>query len=283
MIYIVVIFLVVLSILLLVIIQNKNKEIRRIEYFISRITDHSSQTFLKSNTGSADFQKMIMSINKLIENQNKIKNEYDSNISSYKDILESIAHDFKTPATSILGYIELVGESKDKIDQDKYLNIIKTRTKELNRLIDDFFVLSILNTNNYPYKLEKIKPTDILTEQLFIYYEELDDKFEDIDVNLGKMGFMIVSDKRAVTRIFNNIIKNAFSHGTKCFKIDVKKENGYNISFENYVDLESSRITGIGMKIIRQFCDELDIKIFIENEDNRYKINLIFNGDDEDE
>lgn len=97
-----------------------------------------------------------------------------------------------------------------------------------------------------------------------------------------------------LTRIFDNLISNAYKHSDSDLIIKLMSKEEIEISFENdlnYDKLDIDRIfdefytvdisrtkqnTGLGLAIVKEFCDMLGWKIYALKQDNKLKIVLKF-------
>ena len=115
----------------------------------------------------------ISSINKEIENlaieiNNLYKKNHESNLrvkendENLKESIASMAHDLRTPLTSIMGYIQLIeSDSVKDTDKNRYLKIIKKRTENLSNLINSFYDLSRIECNEYKMDLKLVDIKEI--------------------------------------------------------------------------------------------------------------------------
>lgn len=69
------------------------------------------------------------------------KKEFETAKESLKSMATSISHDFRTPLTSISGYMQLLLDDNNISQEDKikYLNIVKNRSMSLSALVEDFY------------------------------------------------------------------------------------------------------------------------------------------------
>ena len=93
-----------------------------------------------------DLQNMIMEVNCLYENIMKIKAEGKENEEKIRESISMISHDMRTPLTSIIGYLQVAERSDDKADINSNIDIALDRAKYLNKLVNDFFELSLIES-----------------------------------------------------------------------------------------------------------------------------------------
>jgi signal transduction histidine kinase len=72
-----------------------------------------------------------------------------------RELVAGISHDLRSPLTSIQGYVEglLDGVASTPEQRDRYLRTIRRKTQELSRLVEDLFLFSKLDLDDYPCDL----------------------------------------------------------------------------------------------------------------------------------
>ena len=119
---------------------------------------------------------IILFIIYVIWNRNETAKE------SLKSMATSISHDFRTPLTSISGYMQLLLEDNNISQEDKikYLNIVKNRSMSLSALVEDFYSITSIDSFDYPFVISKISLSQTLREIIANYYSELEQAYDKI-------------------------------------------------------------------------------------------------------
>lgn len=129
------------------------------------------------------------------------------------ELVVYLAHDIKTPLTSVIGYLSLLDENPDMPD-DKKLKYIHTAWEKANRLrilVNEFF--EITRNHSEPISLQKVK-IDLyymlvqISEEL---YPQLSACKKRIENNVGE-DISVYGDSEKLARVFNNILKNAIAY-----------------------------------------------------------------------
>nr|WP_170938975.1 MULTISPECIES: HAMP domain-containing sensor histidine kinase [unclassified Lysinibacillus] len=153
------------------------------------------------------------------------------------DLVVYLAHDIKTPLTSIIGYLSLLDEAKDMpADQkDKYVTITLEKSYRLEQLINEFFEITRFNLQSIILEKELIPLNYMLLQVADEFYPLLVPKGQKAIVHIdGEIN--IYADGNKLARVFNNILKNAiaYSDPNSTIKISAKSENNQTfISFSN--------------------------------------------------
>lgn len=203
---------------LLVYIIGMRQEMKRSTEHLSQVTDGNSRMSLPLS-GSATFDEFIGEVNRLMEQINQQTIEFKQAIDENKRMVSSISHDFRTPLTSMLGYVQLMKQKNQDPENQKYLSIIEERTQLLGNLVEDFYTLSLLNSEESGQDSEWLNPIILVQEQLATYYEELETHFNYLDIQLDTHAIWTELSKNDFQRLMSNLIKNAIQHGTESFKV----------------------------------------------------------------
>lgn len=273
-------------------------EQKRLAYQIEKNSKFESTGLVKKDSfflGKA----LIDSINILIVEHHRQKKEYEETRQNFKSMVTTISHDFRTPLTSISGYVQILLDDDDVSyeNRQKYLKIIESRAISLSSLIEDFYTVSSIDSLDYPYNLTTISLSEILRAQIAAYYVELEKRYSTIEVDIVESPCYMISDRTSLQRIFSNLIKNALSYGIDKIRISIKEdENSYKIEFSNslYENADkniadkifernysvnwasSSKSTGLGLSIAKSMTEKMGGSIGAEVIDDMLVFSIEF-------
>ncbi|EJR56672.1 hypothetical protein IIM_00604 [Bacillus cereus VD107] len=173
-----------------------------------------------------DLENLAVHINKQIDLTNEAIVEKFRNENELKQAIASISHDIRTPMTSILGYIQLLEfEDITPEKRDQYLTNIKNGALRLKDLLDDFFELSIIESPDYPLKIENIKLNTLLLDSLISFYDDFQKAQIEPTILIPEEEIYIIADSSAVKRIIENLITNAIRHSSEEVTIQLVKHS----------------------------------------------------------
>lgn len=196
-------------------------------------------------------------LEKRLNHGNKILKERNEEIKIVEkrknDLIMYLAHDVKTPLTSIIGYLNLLKDMKE-IEEDKkekYLDLVLDKTYHLENLINEIFEITKLNSKNLILKKERINIELLLRDILMEFRLILKDKNIVLE-NLEEIE--IYGDKEKLSRAFKNLIKNAIFYSYKNTDIIIRSyilDDFVAIEFENKSNtIEKKELENIFEKIL---------------------------------
>ena len=287
----IIIILIIVIIILLTYLFLYHNEVKHISKEIDNIKDLDSNTLIHSKYNLKNINNLIYKINNLLTESKNIKIDYGNKNKSLMKMMTNISHDLRTPLTSALGYIDIILKSDlSEEEKKKDLITIEKRLRRLEELISSFFEFSkIISTNKQPV-LEKINLTSVLEESVIVFYDDYKKNNREILLDCNQRKIIINSNKMLLTRIFENLIGNAYKHSSSDLSIKVEIEDKVKLIFSNELldnDVDIDRIfdefytvdisrtkegTGLGLAIAKEFTRQLNGKIYAEKQKNQLKI-----------
>lgn len=153
------------------------------------------------------------------------------------DLVVYLAHDLKTPLTSVIGYLTLLHDEQEISEEltQKYITISLKKAFRLEELINEFFDITRFNLQNIILEKNNIDLSMILLQLSEEFYPVLSSKnltcMLDVDDTI-----MIYADADKIARAFDNLLRNACSYSlpNSTIKISAQRQkNSAVITFEN--------------------------------------------------
>ena len=141
------------------------------------------------------------------------------------DLVVYLAHDIKTPLTSVIGYLSLLDEAPDMPpgQKAKYVGITLEKAFRLEQLIDEFFEITRFNLQSLALSKGKINLSFMLQQISDEFYPVLTLQGKEIFVDAPD-GLFLAGDADKLSRVFNNILKNAIAYSNNDSTIYIKAE-----------------------------------------------------------
>ena len=266
------------------------KQLKEISQKLEKIQDTDSDENIMMFTDEQALMELLVQINRLLENQRKMKVDYRRSQISAKKMLSNISHDIKTPMTVILGYLEIMRINGDK--EDEMLLKVEQKAKRVMELINQFFTLAKLEAGDMELEISRINICEVCRENILDFYELLKQKEFQVEVKIPEEAVFIMGNKEALHRILYNLISNVIRYGLdgrylglvlRSVKNDVyidvidkgkgiEKEFAGNV-FERLFTMEDSRNrriqgNGLGLTITQTLAQQLGGEIVLESEPN---------------
>jgi signal transduction histidine kinase len=143
--------------------------------------------------------------------------------SSKDQLVVNLAHDLRTPLTSVLGYLDLVIKDKQLTEEQvkHFISIAYTKSRHLERLIEGLFEITRMNYGKLTIKQEQVN----LSELLYQLHEELYPLFEKhyLTARLEVAPHLLtLGDGELLARVFENLLTNACRYGSDGIYVDIK-------------------------------------------------------------
>ena len=178
--------------------------------------------------------QMTIDINGIMENERRIEN-------SKNELITSVAHDLRTPLTSIIGYLGLVSSKELAQDtQMKYISIAYNKSKRLEKLIEDLFTYTKFNFGEVKPSCHEVDMVKLLTQLADEFYPSFEEYHLSYEFTTSHYTAIIRADGDLLARAFANLISNAIKYGRDGDRIIInlkKEEDDISISITNYGEL----------------------------------------------
>lgn len=248
---------------------------------ITKLSEHISAM------QSGDYMKVKVPETSVIYGMNKNLNEIsdgmqtavEKRVQSERmkiDLVTNVSHDLKTPLTSIISYIDLLGSEEMSPEAKDYVKILEDKSARLKTIVSDLFDLAKATSGTDVAK-DKLDAA-ILTQQVI---GDMGDKIEkygkDVRTEIKTDSAPVMADGKRMYRVIQNLIDNALKYsldGTRIYitvsrdkadaVIAVKNISAEEMNFtadeitERFARGDSSRSTegsGLGLAIAKSFTE----------------------------
>ena len=131
------------------------------------------------------------------------------------DLITYLAHDLKTPLTSVIGYLSLMEEVPEMPAEQrvKYVHITLDKALRLERLINEFFEITRYNLQQIVLEKESLDLSFMLVQMADEFYPILSDHGNTLKLQgTNEESIMVYGDGDKLARVFRNILKNAIAY-----------------------------------------------------------------------
>ena len=131
-----------------------------------------------------------------------------------KETITNLAHDLRTPVTAIQGYTQMLLQSPELSEEDlDAAVIINERLNVLNQLLNQLFEFARIEADEMEFSYTTFDLNAVLRSVAVSFFKSFEERKIIPALSIAEISFPFYGDEKAVTRIFENIISNALSHG----------------------------------------------------------------------
>ena len=226
-----------------------------------------------------ELEDINASLNETKRQMDKKMREAKESEQRKNDLIVYLAHDIKTPLTSIIGYLSLLEDIKDMPleKQEKYIHVALEKSYRLEDLINELFEIARFNSEKIILEKEWLDLNLMLEQIIDDFYPLLEEKEKEVKFT-SDVKSLLYGDSDKLARVFGNILKNAIHYSTdktiflqtlekddKVYVItsnkgkEIPKEKLDKI-FEKFYRLDSSRTSrtggsGLGLAIAKEIVE----------------------------
>ena len=171
------------------------------------------------------------------------------------DLVVYLAHDIKTPLTSVIGYLSLLDETPDMPDEEKakYIHTAWEKANRLRILVNEFFEITRSHSESLPLQKTKVDLYYMIAQISDELYPQLNACGKIIENHVDE-DISVYGDSDKLARVFNNILKNAISYSedNSVIKVSAIELSEWTvIQFENDGEIPEDKLNVIFDKFCR--------------------------------
>ena len=249
-----------------------------------------SQVRLTLRDQSPSLVALIDEVEQLFQEMDKMSFVTQQEQKTLDMAISNIAHDIRTPLTIASGYTQQLLKDADKEQMDQQLQKIADNLSMVSRRLEALMEYRRLMEGAIRPSLQRVDLSQLVTQQLFAYYDAFQRAGIDLDVDLSE-NLLLETDSDIFDRIVQNMLSNVLKHGRETASISLKKE-GQKVIFqvknkvqkpilhldkltnrfysENLSSSEES--SGLGLYITQQLVEILGGDLTIQAEDDWFEL-----------
>lgn len=294
----------------LLLMENVVTYIREITKGIRKIADGDLAAQIEVK-GNDELTYIATSLNDMTRKIELLMDKEREAERTKNELITSVAHDLRTPLTSIIGYMEFLSmdQRMNEDTRQKYIHVVYVKAKRLQKLIEDLFSFTKLNYGKIAMKVGQVDIVMLVNQLLEDFYPSFAEKNLEYELECEESSIIINADGNLIARLFDNLINNAIKYGSEGKIVRVKinqdheqvvvrvinygfvipKEDLDNI-FNKFYRVEQSRSentggTGLGLAIVKNVVDmhkgKISVKSGLDGTEFVIRLNIFFNPDEE--
>ena len=290
---VIVLLIICISLVLrLISIRRSMREIKN-ELILTRDEGYNRQ--LTVELSDSVLEEMAAEMNRNLDYQKKLKEESGKAERILKQSVSDIAHDLRTPLTVIKGNLQMIALEDGLSEKSRgYLAASSEKCSEMKRMADDFFELSLLESDSSPVKLSKVNITNLLMQFLADSEAVIRGKELVPDVIFPERTVFALADEDLVRRMLGNLLNNVLKYAVEGFCITLSvSENECGIVFSNAVkkgtEIDAEKLfertyradkarsgngAGLGLYIVKLLAQKQNGRVTAECKDNELFVSV---------
>ena len=198
-------------------IRNLREELAK-----TRDADYNRQLIVPLVDG--ELSRLTTEINNGIEYQKGLKLEEAKSRRQLEQSISDIAHDLRTPFTVVKGNLQML-ENEDLSPKGReYLEISRKKSESLKGMVDEFFELSVLESDTNVVEMEKIDLVNFLSEFIIENEAVIRGKNLEPEITLPEKSVFVQANKEMLSRVFSNLIGNILKYAKDSFELTVQEK-----------------------------------------------------------
>ncbi len=293
--------LLLICIVLTLYIRAMKREMRDFQEELKLTMAPSYNRQLRVTLFDKDLTNLTTQMNRNLEYQKELKHRAKQSETRMKQAVSDIAHDLRTPLTVIKGNLQMLQSSECLGEKEHtYLTICLDKADTLKNMIDDFFEMSVLESDSTQAQLEEVDMTGLLAQ--FIVDNEVLIREHNLEpeLQLPDKSVMVSANSQMVMRMFSNLLNNVLKYAKKSFHLQMREvqtdmhalcEITFSNGLEPHTTLDVEHLfertyrgeharsgsgAGLGLYIVRLLAKKQNAEVFAKIRENELEIIIQF-------
>lgn len=216
----------------------------------------------------------------------------------YRESITSISHDIRTPLTSAKGYMQMLsaGEGITEEKKKSYITTVERRIDAVTDMLNQLFEYARVEAGEMEFIPERINLGNLFADTIALFYDDFVKKGCEPEIMLTETPCLILADRHAMSRIIENLIKNALVHGVGDYRFSLRRQGDtayLSVSnrtssieqrdmdriFDRFYTTDTSRTkktTGLGLAIVKQFAERMGQTVSASLDNGIFSVEITF-------
>ena len=258
---------------------------------IAKQMEEQKERFVSIDLIDKDLEAAVVRIHKLIDFTQMERADARNAEKKLRTAISVVSHDMRTPLTSVIGYLQLAKKNCREEERLQNIEIALDRAGYCNKLVNDFFELSVIDSDTYTPVMEKVNLCELVCEEILANYVSFEEKgimpiFEQADDTV-----FVLADKKLLVRVLQNLISNNIKYATgkvnysisqkETVLLEITSSSTRKVDAEKIFDkfyqedfARGSEGSGLGLYICRKFMEDMNGRIWAETSDEEFRIKV---------
>ncbi len=196
--------------------------------------------------GDDELSDIALQLNHLTEELRILVEKEKEAEQTKNDLITNVAHDLRTPLTSIIGYLDLIMKMPQMEEEKRqaYLKIVYDKSRQLQKMIEDLFGFTKLNYGKQTASMQPVDIVRLMGQLIDEFYPVFEQNNMNYEFKTQISSQMIMGDGVLLARLFDNLLNNAVKYGKdgKQIVVDIRMRGKFvAISIVNYGKVISAK------------------------------------------
>ena len=236
-----VVFFIIISVLLVVsaalvikLVQQK-RQLRLFIQQLKEIREERQERLIRVEGFDRESLDLAKELQQYVEEEKKLILEAEADRQAVKTMVAGISHDFRTPLTAAMGYLQMIGRD-DALSENSglYLDKAQAKMSYLRELSDEFFALSMIESSNDEERV-KLSMKRLLEEVALSQHEWIEKAGLTFTADVTEEGCDIYASEVDMRRLLENLYSNARKYALSRMYLSLKpvEDKAFELSFSN--------------------------------------------------
>lgn len=236
-----VVFFIIISVLLVVsaalaikLVQQK-RQLRLFIQQLKEIREERQERLIRVEGFDRESLDLAKELQQYVEEEKKLILEAEADRQAVKTMVAGISHDFRTPLTAAMGYLQMIGRD-DALSENSglYLDKAQAKMSYLRELSDEFFALSMIESSNNEDRV-KLSMKRLLEEVALSQHEWIEKAGLTFTADVTEEGCDIYASEVDIRRLLENLYSNARKYALSRMYLSLKpvEDKAFELSFSN--------------------------------------------------
>lgn len=292
-----VVLLAVLSLGLVIWILRMKKQLRNIKEELEATREKSYNRQVRVDLFDRDLTDMAVQLNKNLDYQKQLKVETEKAEKAIRQSVSDIAHDLRTPLTVVKGNLQMLRMEETLSEKGKqYVETCAQKADEIREMADDFFQLSLLESDLEAVELKRMDLTEALLQFLTAREALIRTNRMEPEVIFPEKSLFVLADEKLLDRMLGNLLNNVFRHAKEDrFLIRLEEKEEIVLTFANEVEApeclhleslfertyrgdkaRSGNGAGLGLYIVKLLAEKQKARTKAQIKENTLEISVLF-------
>lgn len=250
--------------------------IRHFSRELEKLKDSGYRQPVKVSDFDRDIVELAVKVNEHTDIQRRLGAEYEKSKKQLGTVISGISHDFRTPLTASLGYLQMIEKSGELSGKNaEYLAVAMQKNRSLKELSDEFFELTKIENGGEEPDISEVNLSNVLTEALLEQHSWIAQRNISAGIEVAD-GVVIRTDRRYLTRILDNLMSNAQKYAADSFSAVLERDGDrirlrVSNTLEDAEAVDADRVfepfyrmdartaggSGLGLYVVKLLCERL--------------------------